>query len=462
MIRLGRKNKKFPFFAMILVVGVVVLGLALSQTPELEQLLPLSFLLERECFVNTIGFGQVSFGDLECRLIIGSLVGSRLPEIRSLPLTEVDVNSPMILTLTYVHATQGNPVCDATITDPTVTLSDENGNIIATPQDNTDIQPLLVQGQQTLIIRIDGNFDPAVCADGDVRYNGQLKITFLQKPPEIEEFTNPLLAQWLYLADFRDQGVVETATRFAVAESFQLNDPTVITGLRVRIGSDLSTSEQDIDTSLTAFVWNLDKTPPERVVQSAETFTGIIASRPELDIDFTFPNSVALLPTTNYGVGIRVDQNLGQKFVYMQSNQTTNTHECVIDRNSSIDGEINFVPNGLCGFDIFHSQFRASQLLGGGGGQEGEQGIQGEQGIEGIQGIGGIQGIQGIQGEPAPELSQEEILEIICEGRTDGICREGSSLLGLFQIGESSFDILLLIAGIIIFIGIIGFIVRRR
>jgi len=446
---IGLAKSKFPIFALVLVVGVVVLGIALSQTPELEQLLPLSVLLERECNLNTIGFGQISFGSFDCNLFIGSVTDSSLPLIRPLPLTDVDVNAPMTLDWDYFYdPSTPDPICDPTAdTDPTITILDENGNVLGTPPEGiTDIQPLLVQGQQTLIIMIDANFDETVC-QGQIRYNGLLRLNFLPKPPEIEEFTNPLLEQWLYLANFREQGVVETSTRFAVAESFQLDDPTVITGLRVRIGSDLRTSEQDFDTKITAFVWNLDKTPPERVVQSAETFTGIQASRPEIDIDFTFPISVALLPTTNYGVGIRVNQNLGQAFVYTQANQTANTHECVI-------------PNGLCGFDIFHSQFRASQLLG--GGQEGEQGVQGIQGEVGVGGIQGIQGMQGIQGEPAPELSQEEILEIVCEGRTDGICREGSSLLGLFQIGESSFDILLLIAGIIIFIGIIGFIVRRR
>jgi len=479
---MGNKgNNAGLMFLVIVVIGVGVVAVGFSQQiiplplPELQSL---SVLLERECDVNTVGFGQINFGDLQCRLIIGTLVDDRLPVVKPLPLTDVDVKSPMTLTLNYVASSQGNPACDATVSDPIVTLSDENGNVIGTPpQGITDIQPLITQGQQTLVITIQGNFDPAVCGDGDVRYNGSLRIDFLQKPPEIEEFTNPLLEQWLYLADFRDQSRIETDQSFAVAESFQLVDPTVITGLRVRIGSDLPTSSQDFDTSITAFVWNLDESPPKRVVQSAETFKGIVASRPEIDIDFTFPNAVALLALENnqqvtYGVGIRVDQNIGQKFIYMQSNQTADTHECVIDRNSQADSESMFVSNGLCGFDIFHSPFKASQIL------------------------AELPDIN----DPSLSITQAEIIRILCEGlepepdicqiqatpdqcgiteiffngecicaptfdrNAQGDCEitEKNLLPDLLQIAEFSFLLLVIIGGIIIVIGIIGIIIRSR
>jgi len=465
VIGLARKNKKFPVFPIIIIVGVAIFGIAMLQT-DLPNIIPLSVLLERECSFNSEGFGQISFGDIGCFQSFNSFSTANLPFQRVLPLAGVDTNAPITLEYNFItDPTRVTAECLPFVTDVVrLSVTDENGVVIVTAMETVlDLQPLLLPDQNTLII----NFDDTgigVCPTGDISYSrsGTNGVRFLQKPPEITEDKPKLLEQWLYLADFRDQQVTENTTRLAIAESFKINEPTVITDLRVRVGSGLTTSLIDTGTSVTAYVWNLDATPPQRLAQSAETISGFIQNRAELDLDFTFPNSVVLLPNDiTYGVGIRVDQNLGQEFAYTKSDQIANTHECVIDRNSSLDGEISFVSNGLCGFDIGHSQFLAFQILSAGQ-EQGGQGIQGEQGLEGIAGIQGIQGIAGIQGEPASQLTQEELLEIICEGRTDALCRETNSLLGLFMIGESSFDILLLIAGIIIFIGIIGFIVRRR
>jgi hypothetical protein len=466
---LARKNKKFPVFLVVLIVGIVVFGFAMLQT-DFPDIIPLNVVLQRECNFSTSGFGQISFGEIECFQSFNRFSTDNLPFQLTLPLSGVDVNSPMDIEFDFDVFTIPSECTSFIDNNVELTLTDGSGNIIHTAVEGmvVDISQFLLPDQQVLFI----NFDDrgiGICPTSNLIYDRQISsgIAFQQKPPEIREDKPKLLEQWLYLANFRDQQVEENSTRFAIAESFKINEPTVITDLRVRIGSALTTSTSqpktnDFSATITAFVWNLDSTPPLRLAQSTESFTGIRESRAELDLDFTVPNSVVLLPNDiTYGVGIRVDQNLDQEFAYTKSDQIANTHECVIDRNSSLDGEISFVSNGLCGFDIGHSQFLAFSILS--EGQEtGQQGIQGEQGLEGIAGIQGIQGIEGIQGEPASELTQEELLEIICEGRTDALCRETNSLLGLFMIGESSFDILLLIAGIIIFIGIIGFIVRRR
>jgi len=486
------------FFGAIVLVGFGVVAIGFLETP-FPDIIPLSLILERECFVNVLGFGQVSFGDLECTLRISSLTDRVLPLTRPLTLVGVDTDSPMTLEWTWVSSSQGNLACDATVTDPTVTLTDETGSIISTPPKGiTEIQPLLLPDQQTLNILVEGNFDPVICQQGDVRYNGELTLRFLQDPPEIQEFTNPLLAQWLYLADFRDQSRVETSQRFAVAESFQLVDPTVITSLRVRIGSDLNIGEQDFGTSITAFVWNLDESPPKRIVQSAETFTGFQASRPEVDIDFTFPNAVALLPVENnqqitYGVGIRVEQNIGQKFIYMQSNQTADTHECVIARNSASDSESSFISNALCGFDIFHSHFKASQIL-----------DTGDEGVSQVIILDRLTEIENLIESTDDPITRAELVALLCEGiepepqicqgintasptadqcgvteiffngqclcaptfdrNAQGSCEisDKSTLPDLLQIGGLSFLALVVIGVIIILVGITGIIVRRR
>ncbi len=482
---MGNKGKNLGLlFGVFVVVGIGVVAIGFSET-TFPDIIPFALILERECNFNTIGFGEVSFGDIECNQRFNSFRTSDLPFSFVLPLSGVDTNSPMILDYNF-DPSFPSAECLPFVTDiTTLTLTDENGSIIFVGDETiTDIQPLLLPDQQALIVSFDDT-TVGICPTQDIRYvggGGCNCLTFLQRPPEIEEFTDPLLEQWLYLADFRDQGVIETSQRFAVAESFQLVDPTVITGLRARVGSDLSSALQDASTSVTAFVWNLDETPPKRVVQSAETFVGLKPSRPELDLDFTFPNAVVLLAVENnqqvtYGVGISVTQNVGQEFVYMQANQTANTHECVIDRNSLADSESMFVPNGICGFDIFHNQFKAFQIL---------------------------QALPDIDdpnlGDPSLSITQTELIRILCEGlepepdicqiqptpdqcgiteiffngecicaptfdrNAQGDCEitEKNLLPDLLQIAEFSFLLLVVIGGIIIVIGIIGIIVRSR
>ncbi len=471
------KKKKFPIFAIILVIGFVIVGIALIDT-EFPDLIPLSLILERECNFNTIGFGEISFGDVECFLAFNRFSTDQLPFQTVTPLVGIDRNSPINLEFDF-DPQSGVPLeCESFVTpNVRLTLTDGVGSIIHTATEGmiVDIRPFLLPDQQTLIINFDSR-GIGICPTSNILYNEIISsgLRFQQKPPEIREDTNQLLEQWLFLADFRDQQVEETSTRFAIAESFQLENPSVITDLRVRVGSALTTNQgNDFSATVTALIWNLDKTPPERIVQSFESFTGITQSRAELDLDFTFPANVVLQPTTNYGVGIRVDQNLGQQFAYTKSDQTANTHECVIDRNATTEGEVMFEPNGLCGFDISHSPVLAL-LLQPPTGQEGDtgsQGIQGEVGEVGetgeigAQGTQGLQGIQGIQGESAPPLTQEELLAILCDGSASepALCSNISqNLFQNFQIGQFSIELLLLIGIIIIILGVAGIIVRRR
>jgi len=417
MVRRKIKNKTVVGVALI-ILGLAVVGFSFSDTgfPEISKVLPLTFLLNRECDPNEVTQqGTVSPGDLECDLNIRTLRDNNLPFISVLPLPVIDSNSPMTLEWDY-DASSFNSACDATIvSQAVVTLSDENGILITMPPEGiTEIQPLITT-QQSLVITIDAVIDdPVACQPSFITYSGSLRLDFFPAPPEINEDEVVLLEQWLYLGDFRDQGVDEPATNIALAEKFQLENPTVITDLRVMIGTD-----RDTQTTITAFVWNLDTN--ERIVQSAETFTGISDSRPELILDFTFPTAVVLLPTQNnvpinYGVGVKVEQNSGSNFQYTKSDQIANTHECVIDKTANPDAESSFVSNGLCGFDISHSPFKAFSLLKAAEGTETEDQI--------------LDRLAEIENEilsTDDELTRTELTAILCEGITPqpAICQVG-------------------------------------
>jgi len=198
--------------------------------------------------------------------------------------------------------------------------------------------------------------------------DGGLITSFSLDPNEINENSNPMLKQVDFLAG---SDVIETSPRFAVAESFQLQNPTVITSFEMQLAT------QDPDAVVTGYVWNLDTSSPERIVQSAETFTGAQITPILGKVKFTFPNAVALLPdmevqciTTpcdpvpiNYAVGIRVSGNLAQSFSYLQADATPDTHSGIIDRNPSINDESSFSDNGIIGIDIFHDPAKAEELL---------------------------------------------------------------------------------------------------
>ncbi len=476
-------------FLVVIVFGFGLIGLSFLETP-FPDFIPLSLLQQ-------IFFCQPD--KVECQISFVGSFGSFVdgnPPIQILPLNDIDTKSPMIVNFAGEPIRSGSfalpPECESFATeDIIINLKDENDNVIHIITEGiTDIQPFIQQGQQTLILETvagvcQPNFDDGLRS---IRYAmhavpsptgsfGQATFVFLQKPPEIIEFKETLLEQHLFLSDYRDQGVEEKAQRFAVAESFQLVDPTVITDVKIRIGSGLRQSDRDLGTQITAFVWNLDETPPKRIVQSTETFTG---ATPSVDIEFTFQNAVVLLAVENdqqitYGVGFRVDQNIGEIFVYTQSNQTADTHECVIDRNSASDSESMFVSNGLCGFDIKHSQFKASQIL------AQLPDVNDPNTLTRPELVALL--CEGISPEPAicqgintasPTADQCGVTEIFFNGEClcaptfdrnaqgDCIITETDLLPDLLQIGQFSLQLLVIIGVIIIVLGIIGIVVRSR
>lgn len=379
-------------FVVLIIGGLAIVGFTVSGvniSDIISGALPLTLLQNiANCNPNQVdcGLSLNNFRDTD----VGS---SQFSTEQSLPLFPVDRNAPISFNF-QVSPSFIPTFCGPEATeDISIALRDETGLLIAiVPEGETDIQPLLTGQENALVFDWIGVgvctnpnatsniFYQVSCATGDNVFCKSLN--FKQKPIEITEFDNTLLAQNELLNDFRERGVVEVSRSFAIAEEFQLTQPTVINKITARMGSDLSQRDQDEQTRVTAFVWNSDKVPPERIVQSAETFIGSI---PNTDLTFTFPNAVALLPTQNnqpinYAVGYKVTQNPGQQFVYTFSDQTAETHRCVIDKSPDPNSETAFAGitsivstdsnsvesvdnNGLCGMDIFHSSFQAFTII---------------------------------------------------------------------------------------------------
>ncbi len=462
MARRKKSNQNRILFGFLIVIGLVVIAIP---TLDFEfDILPLTLLQNvANCNPNQVDCG------VRLNNFRGTDVGStQFSTERSIPLFPVDRNSPISFNFavspSFIPAFCGPEATE----DISILLRDETGALIAiVPEGETDIQPLL-SGQENALVwdwagvgvctNVNATqpiFYQVSCAPGENVFCRSLN--FKQLPIEITEFGNTLLAQNELLNDFRERGVVEPSRSFAIAEQFQVTQPTVITKITARMGSDLSNRDQDDQTKVTAFVWNSDKVPPERIVQSAETFIGSI---PNTDLTFTFPNAVVLLPTQNnqpinYAVGYKVTQNPGQEFVYTFSDQTANTHRCIIDKspdpnsetafaniNSIFPVDSNLTPksvdnNGLCGMDIFHSQFQAFSILnvitgplqtGGGNGGGGTTIITQTEIIEKITNIENT--ILTLGSGEQDEITKAELIAILCEGiePRPQVCEEGTGI----------------------------------
>jgi len=199
--------------------------------------------------------------------------------------------------------------------------------------------------------------------------------------PEINEPVQQLLNAKEFVAS---ANVIEVTRNFALGERFQLTNPTIITDFTIRLATE------DPDVIVTGYIWNVDISPPLRLVSSVETFNGTNLGTVLNDKTFTFERAVVLEPTANvtcvtapcdpvpinYLVGIRVDQNLAGSFTY-GFNETESstipassdmgvvtpevlkpeTHEAQIDILVGTDSETQFIettPRGLLGIDIFH------------------------------------------------------------------------------------------------------------
>ena len=498
-------------FLVVIAVGFGLIGLSFLETP-FPDIIPLT-VLDTSRNINCDG--------AECRLAFdfgkSNFLGDPLRDV--LPLSEIDLNAPILVDFRiepiflehggFNSNPSADPACALVVSNanekmnlvafsvqagstvPTLTTSiteggfgmDSSGRNIVLQQ---DIQPLLTEGQDvlnmelvaptcpTLIYSIfHGRCDTPTATATCARGSSGARIDFLKKPADIELSQNPLLEQNRKL---QGNEVTENRTRFAIAETFQLIDPTVITSIVMEIGArDGQTGQPVTDTRVTAVVWNMDKTPPERIIES-DTLGGFGIL--QNNVEFKFPNAVALKATENnqqitYGVGIRVDQSIGDEFIYLQFDQTSKTHQCLIDTNPTTTGETAFSPNGLCGMDIFHNPTQALAIL------------------------------NIVENEPET-LTRDELIALLCEGispkpvtcqgfdtaqPTAGSCGDteiffngqclcaptydrqangqcvitDSSLLpDLLQIGQFSLQLLVIIGAIIIVLGIIGIILRSR
>ncbi len=499
-------------FLVVIAVGFGLIGLSFLETP-FPDIIPLT-LLDSNRSVNCDG--------AECRLAFSFAQGSfdGTPIRDNLPLSEVDLNAPInvgfrIEPIFLEHggfnsSPSADPACALVVSNaneklnlvafdpkagstvPMLTTSLLEGGFEVDSRDRQivsqqDIQPLLTKGQGVLSMELVAPTCPtllysifhgtcntptatATCARG----SSGVRIDFLKKAPEIELNQNPLLEQNRHL---QGNDIRENRTSFAIAEVFKLTDPTVITSIVMAIGAkDFTTGEPSIDTRATAIIWNMDKTPPERIIES-DTLSGF-GTQCCSDVEFKFPNAVVLKAIENnqqitYGVGIRVDQNLGDEFIYERFDQTADTHQCVIDTNPTATGETAFSPNGLCGMDIFHNPTQALSIL------------------------------NIVENEPET-LTRDELIALLCEGvspqpitcqgfdtaqptpsscgdteiffngqclcaptydrQANGQCviTDSSLLPDLLQIGQFSLQLLVIIGAIIIVLGIIGIILRSR
>ena len=361
---MARKGRS-PIFAIILVIGVIVLAFGLVQT-EFPDLIPFS-LVSAQPNVSCVGVScEWQFGGI----FLTSGVAVKTDRI---PIDLIDLNEPVIISYTVSVSSGGGDFRIVAKTDVSVVTIDANGietkELIRTVnQGTTDITADL-QGKTGFL---EYDYTPATCPSACVitlqLRDGGLITSFSLDPPEIDETSNPMLKQVEFLAG---SDIIQTSPRFAVAESFQIQNPTVITSFEMQLAT------QDPDAVVTGYVWNLDKSPPERIVQSTETFTGAQITPILGKVKFTFPNAVALLPdiqvqciTTpcnpvpiNYAVGIRVSGNLALSFGYLQADATPDTHGGVIDTNPSINDESSFSDHGIIGIDIFHDPAKAQELL---------------------------------------------------------------------------------------------------
>jgi hypothetical protein len=500
-------------FLVVIAVGFGLIGLSFLETP-FPEIIPLDLLS---------GNRNIICDGVECRLGIGfnkgNFDGNSIRD--NIPLAEVDLNSPILVEFRIepvaiehggtISGTGADPACaqfvsnaneklnieafsvQAGTTVPSLTTSIPEGLIGKDSRDRNivllqDIQPLLTKGQDVLNVELvagtcdigaginyfifNGRCFAPSATSTCTRGSSGAQIFFFQKPPEIQLGQNPLLKQNRYLQLDR---VLENATSFAIAERFQLTDPTVITSIVMTLSADPADNlSQFVDTRVTAFIWNMDKSPPERILQS-ETKSGF--GTQETDTKFTFPSAVALKAVENnmqinYAVGIRVEQNLGDELNYLQFDQQANTHGCVISKSLTLESESQFVPNGLCGIDIFHNSAQALAIL------------------------------NIVENEPET-LTREELIALLCEGispqplscqgfdtatptpsscgdteiffngqclcaptydrEANGQCvLEDPSRFDLLQIGQFSLQLLVIIGAIIIVLGIIGIIVRSR
>jgi hypothetical protein len=297
-----------------------------------------------------------------------------------IPIDLIDLEQPVVISYTANISTGGGNFIIVAKTDVSIINLDENGTetkelLTTVNQGTTDITSFL-QGKTGFL---EYDYTPATCPSACVitlqlrspstNTIAGLITSFQLDPPEIDETSSALLRQKDFLIGSE---ITQTGQRFAVGESFQLKtvDATVITDFTMQMAT------QDPDVIVRGVIWDLNKSPPERVIESVENFTGVQLGNVLGNVKFTFPivaliaNQDVVCVTTpclpqpiSYAVGIRVDRNLDQSFSYLQADTTPDTHGAVIDSTPNINDETMFVDHGIIGIDINQDLAKGAELF---------------------------------------------------------------------------------------------------
>jgi hypothetical protein len=369
-------NKGSPrIFIIIILAGLVVISLGFLEL-EFPEFVPLTL-------VSTLSNVRCDGIDCEWQLSARIFASPNVIYTDRIPIDIIDLEQPVVFLFDVAtfSSLAGSPIA-VTRTEVFIVTMDANGtenreSLTTLGKGVVDITSFLQGKTGFLELEHTGVTCASACV-GTLSLRSTTSTHFGQRgvitsftldPPEIDETSSAFLRQKDFLAQ---SSVIESATRFAVAESFQLKtiNATVITDFTMLLAT------QDPTAEVKGVIWDLNKSPPERVVESVETFNGTRISTVLGNIKFTFP-VIALLAdqnvvcvTTpclpqpiNYAVGIRVDQNLAQSFTYLQADGNADTHGAVIDRSPNLQDEVMFLDHGLIGIDINHDPAKGQELL---------------------------------------------------------------------------------------------------
>jgi len=367
-------NKRSPrIFGIMILAGIVLISVGLLETP-FPEIVPLSL-------VSTLSNVSCEGVICEWRLAGRTFASPNIIYTERIPLDIIDLEQPVVVRLdsTSFSSLSGSPIAVAR-TDVSVVTLDSNGTqtkelLTTFGKGTNDITSFLLGRTGFLELDFTGVTCSSACAGtlqlrtaGLILNNGVL-TSFSLDTPEIDETSSALLRQKDFLVGTE---TTQTGQRFAIGESFQLKtvDATVITDFTMLLAT------QDPDVIVIGVIWDLNKSPPERVTESVENFTGAQIGTDLGNVKFTFP-VVALISNQDvvcftepcppqpisYAVGIRVDRNLDQSFTYLQATATPDTHGAVIDTTPNINDESMFVDHGIIGIDINQDLAKGQELL---------------------------------------------------------------------------------------------------
>jgi len=369
---MGNSKRSPRIFIIIILAGIVVISLGILETP-FPEIVPLS-LVSVQQNVACIGI------DCEWKLDGKSSTSANQVISERLPLDLFDLDQPVVISYTTAFSSSAGSPIKVAKTDVFVVTMDSNGTetkerLTTVNEGITDITSFL-QGKTGFIeLQYTGVTCTSPCV-GTLQLRSPttntisgLITSFKLDPPEIDETSSALLRQKDFLIG---NEITQTGQRFAVGESFQLKtvDATVITDFTMQIAT------LDPDVIVKGIIWDLGFTPPKRVTESVENFTGAQIGTVLGNVKFTFPviglladrdvtcvTEPCLPQPISYAVGIRVDRNLDQSFTYLQADATPDTHGAVIDSTPNINDERMFVDHGIIGIDINQDLVKGAELF---------------------------------------------------------------------------------------------------